>query len=338
MIEIDGSLGEGGGQILRTSVSLSAVTGKPVKIVNIRAKRKNPGLAPSHMTSIDSVAKISDADVDGLYPGSQEIAFSPREILGGEFEFDVGTAGSISLVLQTCLIPAALSKSRVVINVKGGTDVNWSPPIDFMRMVHLPILERFGPACDLEMTARGFYPEGGGEVRLEVSPVSKLQAVKIEERGQVRSVEGVAYAQNLPEDVALRIKHAAIKKLVDFKGVTIELDFRGGHSTGAGIVLVARCDNTLLGASVLGAKGVRSETLGENCALDLVETVDSGATVDEHMLDQVLPYMALAEGNSVVLAEEMTAHAGTNISVIEKFLGKRFSVEEAGELVRIETL
>ncbi|MDD1773125.1 MAG: RNA 3'-terminal phosphate cyclase [Methanomassiliicoccales archaeon] len=338
MIEVDGSLGEGGGQILRTSVSLSAVTRKPVKIVNIRAKRKNPGLAPSHLTSIDSVARISDADVDGLYPGSQEITFSPRELLGGEFEFDVGTAGSISLVLQTCLIPAALSKSRVVINVKGGTDVNWSPPIDFMRMVHLPILERFGPSCDLEMTARGFYPEGGGEVRLEVSPVSKLQAVKIEERGQVRSVEGVAYAQNLPEDVALRIKHAAIKKLADFKAVTIELDFRRGHSTGAGIVLVARCDNTLLGASVLGAKGVRSETLGENCALDLAETVHSGATVDEHMLDQVLPYMALAEGNSVVLADEMTAHAGTNISVIEKFLGKRFSVEEAGELVRIETL
>ncbi len=338
MIEVDGSLGEGGGQILRTSVSLAAVTREPVKITNIRAGRKNPGLAPSHITSIEAVARIADADVDGLYQGSKEVIFSPRDLLGGEFEFDIGTAGSISLVLQSCLIPSILSKARTVLEIRGGTDVNWSPPIDYMRMVHLPMVERFGPSCDLELASRGFYPEGGGDVRVEISPVTKLSSVSIESPGNVRSIEGIAFAQNLPEDIALRIKHAAIKRLPAFKEVSVELDYRRGHSRGAGLVLVARCDNTILGASALGAKGIRSETLGENCALDLTETVRSGATVDEHMLDQILPYMALADGESLVVGEEMSAHAETNIAVIEKFIGPRFSIQKQDGLVRVQTL
>lgn len=338
MIDVDGSHGEGGGQILRTSVSLSAVTGQPVRILNIRSKRKNPGLAPSHMTAIEAVAKMSDADVDGLYPGSKELVFKPRGILGGGFEFDVGTAGSISLVLQTCLTPAVLSKSRVSIAVKGGTDVNWSPPIDFMRLVHLPILSMFGPSFELEIRARGFYPEGGGEVSMDVSPTGSLSGVELTSPGKTIDIEGVSYVQNLPKDIAVRIKHAATKNLLECRSVKIDSDARKGVSTGAGIVLAARCENAILGASALGAKGIRSEVLGENCAFDLMETLGSGATIDEHMLDQVLPYMALASGRSTVIAEELTQHAETNMWVIEKFLGKRFEVENVRDLVRVSTI
>ncbi len=337
MIEIDGSHGEGGGQILRTAVSLSAVTLEPVKIFNIRSRRRNPGLAPSHMTAIEAVAKMSDADVDGLYPGSTRLEFRPRGVLGGQFEFDVGTAGSISLVLQTCLVPAVLAKSPIHITVKGGTDVNWSPPIDYMRLVHLPILGRFGPECDLEVRSRGFYPEGGGAVDLDIAPAGGLACVDLSSAGQPVQVEGVAYVQNLPKEIASRIKHAAIQKLVDLGSVNIEEDSSRGPSTGAGIVLAARCQNTVIGSSALGAKGIRSETLGERCASDLLETLSSGASVDEHMMDQLLPYMALARGGSAMIAEELTQHAETNIWVIERFMGERFVKENHGNLVRLTT-
>ena len=337
MIEIDGSFGEGGGQILRTALSLSAVIGQQVKISNIRARRPRPGLAPSHMTSIEAVAELCDAEVDNLFAGSKEIVFKPGQLTGGSFEFDVGTAGSISLVIQSCLLPAALSRSRVSLTVKGGTDVNWSPLIDYMRLVHLPILARFGPCCDLEISARGFYPEGGGEVTVEVAPVARFEGVDLGERGRVLSVQGVAFAQNLPEHVVSRIKHAAIKTLPDLKQVQIDSDIRRGHSTGAGIVLAAVCEGTIVGESTLGAKGIRSEALGENCATDLRETLDSGASIDEHMQDQILPYMAIAEERSAVLTEELTEHTKTNMWVIEKLLGREFVVARKNNLTEIST-
>ncbi len=338
MIEIDGSKGEGGGQILRTSIALSAVSSQPVRVKNIRANRPNPGLAPSHVTSIEAVAKIADAEVDDLYPGSKGIVFRPGQLVGGEYEFDVGTAGSISLVLQSCLVPAALARSRVVMTIKGGTDVRWSPPIDYMRLVHVPILRAFGPSLDLDVVTRGFYPEGGGEVVAEVSPVGGLAAVDIGTQGKVLRIEGIAYARNLPEHVVTRMKHAAMKSMLESREVKVESDIGKGHSTGAGIILAAVCENTVLGASALGERGVRSETLGEDCARDLMETISSHATVDEHMLDQIIPYMALAKGRSRVVAEEITSHARTNIEVVEAFLGKRFDVAETGGLFEVVTV
>lgn len=338
MIEIDGSFGEGGGQILRTSTALSSVTHQPVRIKNIRASRKNPGLAPSHVTSVEAVAAICDAETEGVFVGSKEIVFRPGELVGGDFDLDVGTAGSISLVLQSCLIPSVVARTRTRLVIKGGTDVNWSPPIDHMRLVHLPLLERFGPSCHLELLSRGFYPEGGGEVSVEVSPVARLDPVDLSSRGAVLRIEGVAYAQNLPETVVTRIKHSALKSLVEFERISVDSDIRKGHSTGAGLVLAAVCQNTVIGESTLGAKGLRSEVLGETTALNLIEVLRSGATVDEHMLDQILPYMALASGPSVVLAEELTGHAETNIWVIERFLGKRFAVDKTDGLVRVQTV
>lgn len=320
---------------MRTAISLSAVTGKEIRISKIRAGRPHPGISPSHVTSIEAVAELCDAEVDGLFVGSKEILFKPDQLTGGAFDFDVGTAGSISLVVQSCLLPAAMSKSRVTLVVKGGTDVKWSPPVDFMRLVHLPILARFGPACDLEINSRGFYPEGGGEVAVEISPVAKLSGLDLSERGKVLSINGCAYAQNLPEHVTSRMRHSVLKNMLDFKDVRVDADVRRGRSTGAGIVLAATCENSIIGESALGARGVKSEVLGEDCSSDLKETLLSGASVDQHMLDQILPYMALAEGNSRVLAEELTSHAETNVWVIEKFVGRRFSVTKKKGLTEV---
>jgi RNA 3'-phosphate cyclase len=338
MIEIDGSHGEGGGQIIRTAISLSAVTGDHIRVNNIRAGRQNPGLQPQHVKAIEAVAEVCGADVDGLLPGSKEIVFKPGQLVAGDFEFDIGTAGSIPLVITSCLLPGLMSKAKLRITVRGGTDVRWSPPLDYLRLVHVPILNEFGGNCELELSARGFYPEGGGHVVAEISPVGGLSRADLGSQGRKVRIEGIAYAQNLPEHVVSRIKHSALKKLMDFKEVRIESDLRRGHSTGAGIVLSAVCENTVLGESALGAKGVRSETLGEGCAEDLLETLKSGVTVDEHMLDQVLLYMAVAEKGSRVIAEELTGHAETNVWVIEQFLGKKFSITQRDGLTEIRTV
>jgi RNA 3'-terminal phosphate cyclase (ATP) len=335
MIVVDGSRGEGGGQILRTAVALSAVTHDPVRVTNIRAGRPNPGLAPSHVTSVEAAANLCDARVDGLHPGSKEIVFTPGELLGGEFRFDIGTAGSISLVIQCCLLPAILSKSPTRITLTGGTDVRWSPPMDYLLRVHLPILERFGAKASAEIASRGFFPEGGGEVHLEVSPSGQLTGGSLRTAGEVQHIEGVAFTQNLPEHVADRMRHSAMKKLVQFADVKVASDLRTGRSTGAGIMLVAKCEKSVLGASALGEKGLRAEALGESSAEDLIETVRSAAAVDEHMLDQILPYMALARGSSQVVAEEITGHARANMLVIEQFLERRFSVDKFGDLVEV---
>ena len=337
MIEIDGSIGEGGGQMLRTALSLSAVLGEDVRIFNIRAGRQNPGLAPQHVTCINAVREISDGTADGAHKGSKEVVFRPGKLLGGEFEFDVGTAGSVSLVLQCCLLPAAMSKGPVSMVVRGGTDVRWSPPVDYFTLVYAPMVRLFGVRCEVDVVSRGFYPEGGGELRLELPPAGGLAGAVAAPQGSLLGTAGIAYSQNLPGHITDRMKHVALKTLIDLRNVKIESDTRSGRSTGTGIVLAATFSNTVLGASALGEKGVRAETLGETCARDLLETVKSGATVDEHMLDQILPYMALANGPSSVLAEEVTGHAETNMWVIERFLGPRFQRKQVGGLVEIST-
>ena len=335
MIVVDGSQGEGGGQILRTAVSLSAVSQEPVRVTNIRAGRPKPGLAPGHVTSIEAVSALCDAKVDGLHRGSSEIAFRPGELLGGDFRFDIGTAGSISLVIQGCLLPALFSKATTTITLTGGTDVRWAPPIDYIRMVHLPVIAKLGAECELELVSRGFYPEGGGEARLEVHPTGGLSPLSLSSPGGLKRIRGVAFTQNLPENVATRMKHAATKRLLALPDVKVVSERSSGKSVGAGILLAAECERSVLGASALGERGVRAETLGESCADDIVESVESGGAVDEHMLDQILPYIAVADGASTVVAESLTEHARTNMLVIEQMLGRSFSVDETGELARV---
>ncbi len=338
MIEVDGSYGEGGGQVLRTAVSMAAVLGTDVRIDNIRAGRPTPGMMAQHVTSVEAVAQITDAQVDGLHTGSKEIVFRPGKLVGGEFELDVGTAGSIPLVIQACILPAALSKGAVSMLIRGGTDVKWSPPVDYLALVHVPLAGMFGLHCEIDVVRRGFYPEGGGEVRVEIPRVGGLTGARVASRGEVTGIEGIAHSQNLPEHIATRMKHAAMKRLIDTGQVRMTTDIRRGRSTGTGITLAAKCENTVIGAAALGEKGVPAEKVGERCADDLAESLASGATIDEHALDQVLTYMALASSPSSFLAEDVTPHAETNMWVIERFLGRRFARRQIGKLVEVSTV
>jgi len=316
MIEIDGSAGEGGGQILRTSLSLSAITGEDIKVFNIRAKRPNPGLRAQHLTAVKAMAEICNAKVEGARIGSKEIIFRPGNMRGGMFRFDVGTAGSITLVLQAILPPLLVAEKESVVKVIGGTDVKWAPQINYFSDVFLQILSMMGTQVSLRVMRRGYYPEGGGEVNIEIKP-TKLSPLDISSRVGSPLFGGLAHTQNLPDHVAERMVRTAAECL----GVSeenIKIDRRRGRSTGAGIVLWAKYPNTILGADSLGERGVPAEIVAKRCCLSLKEELNSDATVDIHMSDQLMVYGALSS-RIIYTARELTNHAKTNAEVLKKF-------------------
>ena len=335
MIEIDGSYGEGGGQIVRTAVALSAVTGKAVRIKRIRQDRPKPGLAPQHAQAILALARLCGGRASGIEPGSSEIAFEPGEICGGSYRVDIGTAGSVTLLMQ-CLLPAMLKSSgSTSLEVHGGTDVSWSPTVDYFRSVFLPALARFGVSASLELKQRGYYPKGQGSVLLKIEP-DTLKPARFEAlHGVVTArpaVQGISHSSNLPMHVAKRQAEAATLALMQAgfeAGVALEaLQLT---STGSGITLWSGCK----GGSALGARGLPAERVGKKAADDLILELESGAAVDIHLADQLVPYLALAGGSCTV--RQVSMHARTNIWTARHFLDAEIKVEEAGgALFRIE--
>jgi RNA 3'-terminal phosphate cyclase (ATP) len=329
MIEIDGSFGEGGGQIVRTAVALSAVTGKPVRIKRIRAGRRNPGLSPQHVTAILALAKITEAEVEGARPKSSEIIFRPGAIRGGRREVDIGTAGSVALLME-CLLPALIfADSPTVLTVRGGTDVKWSPPIDYLSQVALPAFAEFGVQCHLTCERRGYYPKGGGVATLEVAPGRLARAdLSFIDPGQV---EGVSHSSNLPEHVVKRQAEAAIEVL-ERAGFDAEIrcETNALPSTGSGITLWSGRK----GASALGERGLPAEKVGASAAGAMAIELRSKATVDRYLADQLVPYLALAGGSYT--APEVSKHASTNIWTATQFLDVDVSVE-LGEVATFRT-
>ncbi len=338
MLEIDGSYGEGGGQILRTSIALSAVLKKPVKIYNIRANRPKPGLAPQHYTGIKAMCTLCNADVEGLSIGSREVFFSPKEIKSGSYEIDIKTAGSISLILQTVLLPCLFADGSVELLIKGGTDVKFAPPIDYVKNVLIPILGKMGANINMEVLRRGYYPKGGGIVKVYIEPVKELKPIELLERGKFINIEGVAHSLNLPCHIVEREARSATK-ILENAGLraNIKLECKRNFSQGTGITIWANYENTVLGSSSLGEKGKRAEIVGEEAAKKLLEEIKSNATVDIHLADQLIPFVALACGSSVYTVRETTNHLKTNIAIVEKILGKRlFNVKKKDKLYVIE--
>ena len=333
---IDGSYGEGGGQILRTSVALSCVTGEDVRIVNIRAKRPKPGLKRQHLTAIKAAATLCRAEVEGLEVGSREVVFRPGGIRGGSFRFDIGTAGSITLVLQTLAPIMAYAPQPVRVTVTGGTDVPWSPPVDYFKNVIAWHLRLMGYELLIEVIRRGHYPRGGGLVRTSVqNPPRELASVRLAERGPVKRVEGISHCVRLPKHVALRQAKAAEEALR--KGgvkapVSIALEhYEGRHDPhlgpGSGIVLWAITPSTRLGADALGARGKRAEAVGKEAASKLLEDLATGAALDRHMSDNIIPYAALAKGETVVTGAQLTMHAHTVAWVVKQLLNTSIALE-----------
>ncbi|UCF07459.1 MAG: RNA 3'-terminal phosphate cyclase [Thermoplasmata archaeon] len=341
MIEIDGSHGEGGGQILRTAVSLSSLTQKPVRILNIRAKRPKPGLSFQHVTAISSVKELCTAEVSGLKKGSATVEFCPGKIKGGRFHFDILTAGSTTLVLQACLLPCLSAPEKTELTITGGTDVKWSPPVDYLRFVFAPILHTMGATVSIATVRRGHYPKGGGVVKAIVNPVEKLSPLTLRKRGELKGIRGIAHVSNLPGNIVKRMKHSALLKLVNYKDISVSSEYypQGkdpSFGAGAGLVLWANFENTVLGADGLGERGLPAEKVGQMAADGLLSEMSSKGTLDVHAADQFLPYMALAAGESVFLTKELSNHAKTNMWLIEQFLDVKFEVAEKKGVVEVK--
>lgn len=335
MLEIDGSYGEGGGQIIRTAVALSALTKKPIKIKNIRAKRKNPGLSYQHITAIKLVAKICDATVSGLEKGSSFIEFYPNKIKGGDYVFDVGTAGSLTLILQACIPPCLFANGRTKIIITGGTDVKWSPPFDYFSNVFLPILKKMGAIIKIDLLQRGHYPKGGGKVKIEIFPVkNSLSSLNLNQRGDIIKISGVAHTANLPDHVSERMKNGVNEKLKNYQ-LKIVTEVSKGYSSGAGITLWAETEDTIIGSSAIGERGIRAEIVGEKAANDLITEINSNSTLDNYAADQILPYLALAKSNSCFLANEISMHAKTNMWLIEQFLNVNYQIIDGDQINKV---
>lgn len=330
MIEIDGSYGEGGGQIVRTAVALSAVTGKPVRIKKIRQGRPKPGLAPQHAQAVSALARLCSAKITGVKPGSPEISFDPGAIQGGHYQIDIGTAGSITLLMQ-CLMPATFkADGPVTLEIRGGTDVQWSPTIDYFKNVFLPALACFRAEVSLEIRQRGYYPKGQGSVLLNVEP-SDLQSAHLT-RSEIQRVEGISHCSNLPEHVARRQAESALQALKE-AGYDAEVssEILALPSTGSGITLWCG----FKGASALGERGLPAEKVGRTAAEEMISEMASSASVDVHLADQLIPYIALAGGGYTT--RWISMHARTNIWTAGHFLEREINVsEEREKIFRIE--
>ncbi len=343
MLEIDGSMGEGGGSVLRLSLALASVKKEPIRIFNIRANRSKPGLANQHLSALEALAELTNAEVEGAEIESEEVVFRPDEPEGGRIEVDIGTAGSTTLILQAMMIPAAFAKKPLELEVKGGTDNPFAPPIDYLKNVTLPMLRKMGYQGKVECVRRGHYPKGGGKISAEIRPVEALHPITLTNFGEVDTISGRSHCVKLPDHIAKRQANSAEERLKeagydsDIKTEYYEKSEDPHLSPGTGIVLWAKSDEgSILGSNALGEKGKPAEKVGKEAADELIKQIRTGKAVDLHMSDQILPYMALAPGKSEITSTELTSHTLTNLSLLEKILAIDFDITgDEGEPGRI---
>ena len=337
MIEIDGSYHEGGGQILRTALALSAITQKPFKITNIRTNRPEPGLKAQHLCGIKALEQLCNAKASGTYIGSQEVEFMPGEIKGGTIDIDIGTAGSITLLLQTILLPCIFAKKSVKLKIIGGTDVHFSPSFDYFTNILLPHIQKYAK-IDVQLEKRGFYPKGGGIINMRITPEKLIEQklITLMDRKNLLSIQISSLASKDIEgaEVAIRQARSAQSLLNKYKvPIQISADYCNSLSTGSIITLIANfgddeinMQNPIrLGFDTIGERGVSSEHIGQKAAEGLILQISSKACVDRFLADQLLPFLALFKGK--IYASEITPHVFANIYTIEKFLDVKFKVE-----------
>jgi len=325
-VEIDGSLGEGGGQILRTALSLSCITGRPLRLFNIRKGRKRPGLMPQHVTCVNAAAGITHARVSGNAKGSAELSFVPDAIKPGDYTFDIQTAGSCSLVFQTLLPPLLLSGKQSYITIKGGTHVPFSPIYDYISGIFLPMLSRIGIDVESSIRRYGYYPKGGGEVSFRIHPAKKIKGVQSTSRGPLLSIHGHSGVSNLPISIAERQKVSAIQHLpqsdIDMRVIDVP-----SYGQGTFVFLRGEYENGLAGFSSLGERGKPAEAVGKEAAEQFSAFHGSSACLDPHLADQIVLYLSLAGKDSSFTTSRITRHLITNLLVIEKFLDVRYEID-----------
>jgi len=323
MIEIDGSLGEGGGQILRTALSLAMVTGRGFRIKNLRAGRKKPGLLHQHLTAVKAASRVAGAHVKGMELGSTRLAFEPQEAQPGQYEFDIGTAGSTTLVLQTVIPPLLLAEKASTIVIKGGTHNPLAPPVEFLSRTYLPLIERQGAKVTLTLRSYGFYPGGGGIIEASIEPAAKLVPLYLEEKRKIIAIETAALICRLPESIAQRELDELSQKLGATAGTAIKKGaiINGERSGGPGNAVFVHIETGEITETIsaLGRKGLRAEMVADEAARQAKRYLDAGAPVGEHLADQLLLPFALAGSGSFVTGAP-SSHTLTNIETIRQFL------------------
>lgn len=326
---IDGAHGEGGGQLARLAVALAAITGRSIRLLNIRARRARPGLAAQHLTALSAVAALCEGHLEGAAIGAGEVRFRPGRIRGGQYRFEVGTAGSVTLVLQAVLPVALCADVPTRVTLVGGTDVTRAPPADYLRWVFLPWLAAMGAQVEIVALRHGYYPRGGGELTLDITPARHLRPLIAESAGPVQRIRGRAHVAHLPRHIAERMALAARVGLADLAPVDIAIEVLGdaeAFGTGGALTLVAETAHGRLGSAVVAQRGVPAERLGHEAAQALRRDIASGAALDVHAADQLLLYAALAGGESCFSVREVSLHAETAIWLIEQFLPVRFDL------------
>lgn len=339
LLEIDGSTGEGGGQVLRSSLSLSILTGKPVRVSCIRANRDRPGLRPQHLMALRSAARISKGIVRGDRVGSTDITFEPGPAVPGNYLFDIGTAGATSLVMQTLLLPLALADASSTLTIHGGTHVPWSPCYHYLDWNWRPLLNRIGIAFELELQMAGFYPHGGGQIAAQIPGGSRIQGLQLCQRGRLLGIQGLSAVADLPREIAERQRKQAQKRLNELPAppeCVIDIANLPTRSKGTLLVLLAEFEQGRACFFALGARGKRAETVADETVDALVEFLATDATVDHWIADQLLLPLALADSRSEFITSRVTGHLMTNADIINQFMQVDISIHGAcGEPARI---
>lgn len=336
MITIDGAIGYG--QVLRTSIALSALILKPVKITNIRKNRPKPGLMAQHLTGIKIAGEFTNAEIKGLELNSTEIEFIPKSHSIRSRKIDIGTAGSIGLLLQTLTPLLIFADDEVTLDIIGGTFGLGSPTIQFLQHVTFPVLDKMGvPLPEIEIIREGVYPKGQGQVRITFHPVEKLNPIKLLGRGKIKSINGISVVGSLPDDIARRQANSANKTLIEhgYPDAEIEKKIAGTASPGTSITLWTECENSAIGSDNIGKLGKLAEKVGEEAAMELIKSMESNAALDKWTSDQIIPFIALAKGHSEIKVEDITEHCGTNMLVTEQILDMKFDIDEKDKIIRV---
>lgn len=330
LIEIDGA--EGGGSVIRVGIGLSVALQVPVRVMNIRGGRKEPGLKHQHLSGLLATASLCDAELAGARLGSREITFKPAAISRRKLDVKIPTAGAVGLVLQPLEIACLAAQHEVVVLLEGGgTFVKWAPPLSYLEKVHYPLLARPGYLVHLDTERHGFYPKGGARVRAHFYPSQIGEPLHYEERGTLKSIQGLSIATETLAGarVAERQAHAAHSSLTRaFPDISINIEHQyvEASSVGSAVILWASFEKTILGADMLGERGVPSERIGQQAAEKLIIELQSKATLDVHMADQIIPFLAVYGGS--FRCREITDHLRINIAIAEQITGRRFTQQD----------
>ena len=341
LIKIDGSYGEGGGQILRTAISVSAITGKPIEVTNIRANRTNPGLRPQHLAGIKIIADLFHAKSENLKVGAEWIRFSPSDKFeGGSIKFDIGTAGSIPLILMTVVPAVSLTNNSLEIEVTGGTDVKASPTIDYIKHIVAKSYLSIGPKFSVDVLKRGYYPKGGGVVQCTVKPCKKPGTAELLAAGYLEP-KIISVCSQLPIHVAKRQVSSALialeKKDIRCSNYTVSIET--SISPGSSILVYSASDfGPYVGGDSIGELGKRAEAVGTEAAIRFLDSTLAQATVDPFLADMLVLPLALSKGRSRYRVARVTQHLLTNLHIVSEIIRCKYSLEqqEGSYVVTIE--